>query len=278
MFLPNIESEEQLRDVVTLLYRVAKHSLNLPCHNKETERIVHKNQRMGIGVTGYLQATEEQRGWLSATYDYLREYDKAYSKEKGWNTSIKLTTVKPSGTLSLLPGVTPGIHPGYAQYMIRRIRLASTSPLLEVIKEHGYHVEYARGFDGTVDRTTVVAEFPFSFPEGTTLAKDMSAVDQLEVVRRLQREWSDNAVSCTVYYRKEELPAIREYLEEYYNDNFKSVSFLLHSDHGFDQAPYEEIDKATYDKMVAKTRLITRVDDAEFEVEDDCIGGACPIK
>lgn len=278
VFLPNIESEEQLRDVVTLLYRVAKHSLNLPCHNKETEKIVHKNQRMGIGITGYLQATEEQRSWLKDTYDYLREVDKEYSKERGWNTSIKLTTVKPSGTLSLLPGVTPGCHPGYAQYMIRRIRLSSDSPLLDVIKENGYKVEYVRKFDGTPDRTTVVAEFPFSFPEGTVLAKDMTAIDQLEVVRRLQAEWSDNAVSCTVYYRKEELPAIREYMEKYYNDNFKSVSFLLHADHGFDQAPYEEIDKDTYDKMVAKTKLITRVDNAEFEVEDDCIGGACPIR
>lgn len=93
IFLPNIASKDQLLDVATLLYRVCKHSLNLPCHNKETESIVHKNQRMGIGVTGYLQATEEQRSWLKETYELLREYDTSYSKERGWHTSIKLTTV-----------------------------------------------------------------------------------------------------------------------------------------------------------------------------------------
>lgn len=278
IFLPNIESRDQLLDVGTLLYRVCKHSLNLPCHNEETEEIVHKNQRMGIGVTGYLQATEEQRSWLKETYEKLREYDKAYSTDRGWPASIKLTTVKPSGTLSLLPGVTPGCHPAFAQYLIRRIRLASDSPLVRTIEDHGYHVEPVLNFDGTSDRSTVVASFPFSYPEGTTLARDMSAIDQLDVVRRLQAEWSDNAVSCTIYYKKEELDDIRVYLSKYYNKHFKSLSFLLHSDHGFLQAPLEEITKEEYEKLVKKTRLITSVDSAEFESDDECIGGVCPIK
>lgn len=140
-------------------------------------------------------------------------------------------------------------------------------------------MEPVRNFDGTEDRTTVVASFPFSYPEGTKLAKDMSAIDQLEVVRRLQAEWSDNAVSCTVYYRKEELPAIKEYLSKYYNDCFKSLSFLLHNEHGFAQAPLEEITKEQYDKLVKKTKLITSVDNAEFEDDGiDCATGACPIK
>ena len=94
-----------------MLYRINKHSLNLPCHNKETEKIVHANQRMGIGVTGYLQATEEQRQWLPDCYEELRAFDKEYSASHGFPVSVKLTTQKPSGTLSLLPGVTPGAHP-----------------------------------------------------------------------------------------------------------------------------------------------------------------------
>jgi hypothetical protein len=147
---------------VILLYRVNKHSLALPCHNKETEEIVHKNMRMGIGVTGYLQATEEQRSWLSKCYEELREFDKHYSELRGWPASIKLTTQKPSGTLSLLPGVTPGIHPGYARHMVRRIRIASDHQLVQVCKDHGYPVEYQINFDGTEDRSTVVVEFPFS--------------------------------------------------------------------------------------------------------------------
>lgn len=234
--------------------------------------------RMGIGVTGYLQATEEQRTWLREAYEHLRAYDVRYSQERGWPVSIKLTTTKPSGTLSLLPGVTPGCHPGYARYMVRRIRLSSNSPLVSVIRDHGYPVEPVRNFDGTEDRTTVVAEFPFSYPEGTRLAKDMSAIDQLEVVRRLQTEWSDNAVSCTVYYRKEELPEIKEYLGKYYDKNFKSVSFLLHSEHGFDQAPLEEISEEEFEKRTRKTRLITSVNEAEFESTEECENGVCPVR
>jgi hypothetical protein len=233
---------------------------------------------MGIGITGYLQATEEQRSWLKETYERLRAFDFTYSAMCGFPVSIKLTTVKPSGTLSLLPGVTPGCHPAYANYLIRRIRLASDSPLVDAIKNAGYNVEYVKHFDGTDDRTTVVAEFPFSYPEGTALAKDMSAIHQLDIVRRLQAEWSDNAVSCTIYYRKEELPEIKDYLSKYYNKHFKSLSFLLHSEHGFAQAPLEEITKEEYEKLVKKTRLISRIDNAEFESDDECAAGVCPIK
>lgn len=280
IFLPNIESADQLFDVASLLYRVNKHSLALPCHNKETEKIVHKNMRMGIGITGYLQATEEQRSWLRNCYTRLREFDREYSAKHGWPISIKLTTCKPSGTLSLLPGVTSGVHPAYSQYLIRRIRLSSDSPLVDVIRDSGYPVEFARGYDGTPDRTTVVAEFPFAYPKGTVLAKDMSAIDQLEVVRRLQTEWSDNAVSCTVYYRKEELESIKEYLSKYYNDNFKSLSFLLHSEHGFDQAPLEEITEEEYNKRVKKSKPITSIDSFNDEVDTsaECINGVCPIR
>jgi len=278
IFLPNIASLEEFKDLAVMLYRINKHSLMLPCHNKETEWIVHENMRMGIGLTGVMQATEEQLGWMDEVYRYLREYDKIYSDSRGWNRSIKLTTIKPSGTLSLLPGVTPGCHPGYAQYMIRRIRIASEYSLVQVCRDHGYPVEPQRNFDGSEDRGTMVVSFPFAYPEGTKLAKDMTAIDQLKVVKDLQKRWSDNSVSCTVYYRKEELPEIKKYLAENYKNNHKSLSFLLHSDHGFDQAPYEEVTKEAYDELVARTRLITSVTSAEFEGGDECASGACPIR
>lgn len=278
IFLPNITSKEELLDVATLLYRINKHSLALDCHHKETQDIVRNNMRMGIGLTGVLQASEEQKGWLSDVYVKLREFDEKYSQLHDWPTSVKLTTIKPSGTLSLLPGVTPGVHPGYAQFMIRRIRIASNHPLVETCRQHGYDIEYQRNFDGSEDRGTVVVSFPFSYPEGTKLAKDMTAIEQLEAVKWLQTVWSDNSVSCTVYYRKEELPEIKTYLKKNYKDNHKSLSFLLHSDHGFHQAPYEEITKEEYEAMVAKTTLITKVDEAMIGLDDDCASGVCPVR
>jgi len=278
VYLPNIESKDQLLDVCKLLYRINKHSLALPCHLKETEDIVHKNMRMGIGVTGVLQATEEQRSWLSDTYRRLREFDFKYSHEHGYPESVKLTTVKPSGTLSLLPGVTSGCHPAYSQYMIRRIRIAADHPLVQVCREHGYPVEYQRNFDGSEDHSTMVVSFPFCYPEGTKIAAEMTAIDQLEVVKWLQANWSDNSVSCTVYYRKEELPEIKKYLAKNYKNNHKSLSFLLHNEHGFHQAPLEEITKEAYDALVASTQLITHVDEASFDGGDECASGACPVK
>jgi ribonucleoside-triphosphate reductase len=280
IYLPNIASKEELNEVALYLYRINKHSLALPCHHPETEAIVHKNMRMGIGVTGYLQATEEQRSWLKDTYKVLRDFDVYYSEQKGWNPSVKLTTVKPSGTLSLLAGVTPGVHPGYSQYFIRRIRMASNSNLVALCRENGYDVEYQRNFDGSEDKNTVVVSFPSCFPEGTVVAKDVSAVDQLNFVKELQANWSDNSVSCTVYYRKEELDSIKQWLKENYNTSTKTVSFLLHNEHGFDQAPYEEISKEKYDEMIAKVKPIKSVEVKESDLLDstECVTGACPIK
>lgn len=279
IYLPNIESKEELRQVMSYLYRVNKHSLSIKCSVKETEDIVHKNMRMGIGVTGYLQSTDEQQSWLSDAYTWLRAYDKEYSQLMGFPTSIKLTTVKPSGTLSLLAGVTPGAHPGYSQYYIRRIRMASDSQLSKMCRENGYNIEYVRNFDGTDDHSTVVVEFPCSFPADTKFADDMTAIDQLEVIKRLQQEWSDNSVSVTIYYRKNELDDIKAWLSENYV-NVKSVSFLLHSEHGFDQAPLEEITLEKYNEMKEKVNPITSLDHISFdEVQiDECEGGACPVR
>lgn len=280
--LPNIESKEELLKVAKYLYRINKHSLALPCHHPETQEIVHKHMRMGIGITGYLMSTEEQQSWLNDTYLELRKFDKEYSELKGFPESIKLTTIKPSGTLSLLSGVTSGGHPGYSHYFIRRVRMASNIPLVEVCKKNNYPVEYERNFDGSENRNTVVVSFPCALPEHAKVAKDMSAIDQLEVVKRLQTEWSDNAVSITVYYKKEELEDIKNWLKSNYNENLKTVSFLLHSEHGFAQAPLEEITKEQYEELKNKVLPISGMDAIlEESVSSDTLGcetGVCPIK
>jgi adenosylcobalamin-dependent ribonucleoside-triphosphate reductase len=278
IYLPNITSEEEFSDIATLLYRINKHSLSLPCHLEQTEAIVHSNMRMGIGITGVLQATEEQKSWLDIAYKKLRNFDAFYSQKHGFNKSVKLTTVKPSGTLSLLPGVTPGCHPAYARFMIRRIRIASNHSLVNVCRDSGYPVEYQRNFDGSEDHSTMVVSFPFRHPDHAVLAKDMTALQQLETVKWLQQVWSDNSVSCTVYYRKEELPEIKKYLKKHYKNNHKSLSFLLHSEHGFHQAPLEEITEEQYNALVASTKLITSIDEANIGLDDDCATGACPVR
>lgn len=286
VYLPNISTYDELKKCVAYLYRVCKHSLLLKCSDsKDTENIVHTNMRMGIGMTGVLQATEEQRSWLKPCYEFLRGFDTIYSDLKGIPRSVKLTTCKPSGTLSILGHCTSGIHPGFSQYYIRRIRVSSESKLINIAKEHGYNLEYVQNFDGTSDYSTQVISFPYSLPENTILAENCSAIQQMELVKWFQTVWSDNSVSVTVYYRKEELSEIKEWLKNNYNDNVKTISFLLHSEHGFKQAPLEKITKEQYEEMIKNTKPIEdisgicyTVDDEKFSNENECAGGVCPIK
>lgn len=280
LYINAMESKEELIKVAKYLYRICKHSLALPCHNKETEDIVHKNMRMGIGITGVWQATEEQRSWLDDCYKALREYDVEYSRANGFPISIKITTSKPSGTLSLMRGVTPGSNVSPAgPFFIRRIRVSSSSPLIDVCRKSGYHVEYQRKFDGTEDRTTMVISFPCKVPLDTPIAADVTAIDQLEMIKKIQEIWSDNSVSVTVTYKKEELPGIKEWLSANYTNGLKTVSFLLYSGHGFDQAPYETITEEQYLEMIKGTKPITSIEIKEDDMElAECVSGACPIK
>jgi len=281
IYLPNIKDYQTFLQVMTMLYRVNKHSLALKCHHKETEDIVNRNMRMGIGITGVMMSSDEQLSWLSPAYDYLRAYDKEYSKINGFPESVKLTTVKPSGTLSLLAGVTSGVHPATAgQFFIRRITIASNSPLIEVIKSHGYHVEYKKNFDGSNDYSSMIAEFPCKYADGVISADDTTVFQQLDVVKFMQQNWSDNSVSVTAYYKREELSGLRAYLEENFNDNFKTLSFLLYSGHGFVQAPFEPITEEQYKYLSEKVKPITSIVINEEDVEElgACGIGGCPVK
>lgn len=279
--LPNIRDGKQLHDAARCVYKIAKTMISLPQHWQKSREVIEKNRRIGIGVTGVCQAPHITDDLLDAVYKDLRAFDVEYSRLVGLAPSIKLTTVKPSGTVSLLPGVTPGAHPAYAPYYIRRVRMSGDDPLVSVCRAHGYHAEPVRGFDGTSDPNTMVVSVPVKTPGNALLARDLSALDQLKIQRRLQTYWSDNAVSITVYYRKEELPAIKEYLAANYENSTKSVSFLLHSEHGFHQAPYEEITKAQFEEMSASCKPITSLTDLEerdFVDNQECGKGGCPIK
>lgn len=281
IFLPNISSKEELTDISILLYKTQKAITTLQYPYKKSQDVIERNRRLGQGITGWLQATEEQLSWVDGAYSALKEFDKEWSSKNKINSSIKLTTVKPSGTLSLLAGVTPGIHPAYAKYYIRRVRMGSNDPLVNYCREKGYKVQFDIGLDGKENHTICVVEFPCETPVHATLAKDLTAIQQLEWVVKAQSVWADNNVSVTVYYRKEELPEIQEWMKKNYKNKVKSVSFLLHSDHGFNLAPYEEITSDQYVKMKAKIKDdLFFTDSSNLDLIDslECEGGYCPIK
>jgi ribonucleoside-triphosphate reductase (thioredoxin) len=280
IFLPNVESLHQFREISRLLYMCQKQITRMNYPYEKTTEIVRKNSRLGQSVTGILQCTEEQISWLSEVYEYLNNLDKDYSSKMGWPESVRLTTVQPSGTLSLLPGVTPGIHPAYAPFYIRRVRFGAADPLVDACRKRGYKVQWDIGLDGREDHTRYVVEFPCMSPGGSVLASAMTAVEQLEWVRKMQTEWADNAVSVTVYYRKEELPSIKEWLEKNYDKSVKSVSFLLHSDHNFPLPPYEEVTEDVYKKLVSKIDMSVPLQAPTTDLLDidGCATGACPVR
>lgn len=285
IFLPNLQGPKQLAEVAGLAVKIGKTISAVPFLDPVAQEIKERDRRLGIGVTGYLQPSKGlgrrfKPEELGKVYPWMEEVDEEYSRKLGINSSIKLTCVKPSGTLSLLAGCTPGAHPAYARHYIRRIRFSADDPLVGKCREHGYHVEPQLSLEGRPDPSIMIVSFPCEAPQGTTLAEDMSAVDQLEVQRELQTHWSDNSVSMTCYYRPEELPIVKDYLAMHYEQDIKSCSFLLHTGHGFMQAPMEAVSKEQYTELLSGVKPINEFDERDDHAIDtiECAGGACPVK
>lgn len=280
LFMNNIESKEQMLDCAQLLYKAQKAIAAGPYYHDETNKVVHKNMRLGLGVTGVAQRMDVYEEWCDYTYKNLRKFDKKWSKENNYPQSIRLTVVKPSGTLSLLGGATPGGHPGFSRFHIRRVRFSTNDPLVEKLRDSGYPVEHETKFDGTLDRDISVVEFPASFSEGTLVEENCGISKQLDMVSTLQRVWADQAVSVTVYYKIEELTEIKKWLSEHYDKEVKSLSFLLKTGHGFDQAPLEEITEEEYNYIAAKIKPLEIGRAAGEDLLDsmECSTGVCAIK
>lgn len=281
LFMNRIRSKEEMYECSYLLYKTQKAIAAGQYLFEATNKIVHKHMRLGLGVTGVCQRFNEYKEWCDYTYRHLRAFDQEYSAKNGWPQSIRLTVVKPSGTLSLLSGSTPGGHWGFDEYMIRRVRFSSNDSLLPMLRKAGYKMEAEYGFDGQPNHDITVVDFPAMFEEGTVLTKHKTAIDQLELVKSLQTCWADQAVSVTIYYKPEELDGIKEWLKENYDSSIKTVSFLRHSEHGFRQPPLESINKDAYDKMISKIKPMdfstSSTNDLEIDTHE-CAGGACPIK
>lgn len=278
LYLNNIESQEELIECAVLLYKTQKAIASLPFLHEETNQIVHKNMRLGLGVTGVCQSLEKVE-WLDKCYVALRKFDEIWSAERGWPRSIKLTTVKPSGTLSLLGGATPGVHPAYSKYYMRTVRMSSDDKLVQICRDLGYHTEFLLNFDGSENRDTVVVYFPCETPDNAILAESMDVIKQLDLVKTLQNIWSDNAVSVTAYYSPEELDSLKDWLKKNYKKNIKSVSFLLRNKHGFKQAPYQEISKEVYLAAKSKVKPLIGANITGGVLSGlECEGGACPIR
>ena len=271
------ESYEEFQDTLKYAYLYAKSVTLVNTHWKETNAVMLKNRRMGISQTGIIEAfvkygRRAMLEWCDRGYNYLRELDETYSDWLCVPKSIKISTVKPSGTVSLLPGVPPGIHYPHSEYYIRRIRLSKNSDLIDPIKNAGYKIE-----DDMYSPNTVIAEFPVHEKYFDRSKNEVSIWEQIGNAIDYQHYWSDNQVSITVTFKTGEKADIKRALQ-FCEDKLKSVSFLPIKEHGYKQAPYEEITKEQYDEIVATLNSMDLDDTKDRAIgEKFCDSDRCEV-
>ncbi len=220
------------------------------CHWAETNRVQLRNRRIGTSVSGIAQFLEthsinELKQWLTIGYNTIKMYDDTYSEWLAIPKSIKVTSVKPSGTVSLLAGATPGIHFPESNYYIRRIRFSKNSDLIGSLIASGYKVETALDNPDT----TLVVEIPV-FAGNCKTINQVNIWEQLLLASFLQEYWADNQVSCTVTFKEWERDQIKIALD-YFQYKLKGISFLPKtSTISYAQMPYEEISKEKYEELV----------------------------
>lgn len=280
-----------------------------------SRRVINENRRIGISMSGIQDwflndfGTRVVKGFKDSTdpvtqeairvpvydekiservdqlYRSINESDKEYSDELACQTSIKHTTVKPSGTVAKLAGVSEGMHFHYAGYLIQRIRFQDSDPLLPALKKAGYKME-----PDIYTKNTICVEFPVraahADSEEFASAGNVSIAEQFATQAFLQTYWSDNAVSCTVTFQPEEADQIADLLKQY-RFTTKSTSLLPYAGDAFEQAPKEPISKETFE--VRRSEITGNVvdifeamnndqKDVELVDQSDCAGGACPIR
>lgn len=272
------DSFEEYHRTLKFAYLYAKTVTLVPTHNERTNAIMLRNRRIGLSQSGIIEAFEKHGrrthfNWCDQGYAYICKLDKVYSQWLCIPESIKKTSIKPSGTVSLLPGVTPGIHYAHSQYYMRTIRIDRTSPLVEPIRRAGYRIE-----ESVYGDNTFVVYFPVEQRNYKRSKVGVSIWEQVENIAQMQYYWADNQVSATVTFKADEAGDIPHILE-LYETRLKSISFLPLTDHNYPQAPYQEITREAFDLAVSKLKPLDFSTLNTKEAQDIfCDGDKCEIR
>jgi len=243
------DSLEDFKRTLKFAYLYAKTVTLIPTHWEETNAIMQRNRRIGTSISGIANFADTKglpllRTWMDDGYAVIQGYDKSYSEWLGIRESIKMTTVKPSGTVSILAGESPGVHwtPG-GKFFMRTIRFSNSDPMLPLFKMANYKVEpSASDPDGTS-----VVYFPVK-SDAMRSEKEVSIYEKMAIAATAQRYWSDNSVSVTVSFDpKTESDAIGTVLHMY-DGQLKTVSFLAMDDTLYPQMPYTQSNAEEYEE------------------------------
>jgi ribonucleotide reductase alpha subunit len=267
---------EEYEHTLKYAYLYGKTVTLVPTHDRQTNRIQMRNRRIGLSQSGIAQSfTRHGRRthfiWSDKGYRYVRGLDTTYSDWLAVPKSIKVTTVKPAGTTSLLPQATPGMHFEHAEYYYRTVRVSKMSALVGRLRAANYRIE-----DDVWDPSSLVVYFPVHAKFYDRSKNDVPMFEQLEIAAQLQAVWSDNSVSATISFKPEEAHLISGALE-LYESRLKSISFLPLSEHGYAQAPYITIAKEEYEEAAGKLRRLNLAG-IGHEVDDAyCDGDKCTV-
>lgn len=241
-------SKDEFLRTIKFAYLYAKTVSLCKSHWPQTNAVLLRNRRIGVSISGIAQfeaaaGIHELKTWLTEGYDEIQRWDKIYSDWLCVPRSIKTTTVKPSGSISLLAGVTPGLHFPVDRFYTRRVRVGNNDPLLALLKDAGHKIEPCFGNE----KTTSVVEFPIDCGKGTRSQRDVSMWEQVNLAQFMQRYWADNQVSITVTFAKSEAKDLIHVLK-YAQYNLKGISFLpsIDGDCKYPQLPYEPISAEKY--------------------------------
>lgn len=268
---------EEYKRTLKFAYLYAKTVTLIPTHNERTNAIMLRNRRIGLSQSGIVESFQrhgrrEHFRWCDLGYEYIGKLDKIYSSWLCIPESVKKTSVKPSGTVSLLPGVTPGIHYAHSEYYFRTIRVDKTSPLIEPIKKAGYRVE-----ESVYGDNTLIVYFPVHEEFFDRSKTDVSVWEQVENVAQMQYYWADNQVSATITFHPQEAKDI-PYILELYESRLKSISFLPLTEHNYAQAPYQATTREAFLAAMEKLKPLNFESLNTDEAQDlFCDGDKCEI-
>ena len=278
------ESKEDFLKTLKFAYLYGKTVTLMPTHWPITNGIMQRNRRIGTSLTGIASFADTfglptTREWMDEGYQKIRHYDHQYSEWLCVRESVRVTTVKPSGSVSLLSGATPGVHwgPG-GEFYLRAIRFGDTDPMLHLFKAAGYKVE-----PDLVSANTSVAYFPVASGHKRS-EKQVSLFEKIGLAATAQKYWSDNGVSVTLSFDKETEKKFVAPALNMYEGQLKAVSFLPMGNKTYPQQPYTEITREEYNAYVGKigkidwSAIYDGVENLEAEGEAYCSTDACEIK
>jgi hypothetical protein len=278
------ESKEDFLKTLKFAYLYGKTVTLMPTHWQQTNGIMQRNRRIGTSLTGIASFADNSglpalREWMDEGYQKIRHYDHKYSEWLCVRESVRVTTVKPSGSVSLLSGATPGVHwgPG-GEFYLRAIRFGDQDPMLHLFKAAGYKIE-----PDLVSANTSVVYFPVA--SGHKRAeKQVSLFEKIGLAATAQKYWSDNGVSVTLSFDKETEKQFVAPALNMYEGQLKAVSFLPMGNKTYPQQPYTEISREDYNSYVGKigkidwSAIYDGKDNLDAESEKYCSTDACEIK